>query len=70
MMGYDLIRKLSWLIIAMTCVCIGLDALGMNTEKLFHLQNYDLMVRYFVGCVGAGSLVMFFVERATGCCKK
>jgi|GEM_PF-3067400 len=69
-MLYNLLRKIGWLILAVTSVCIGLDAVGVNIEALLHLDNIDQILRYTVGCVGAGSLVMFFVERSLGqCCK-
>lgn len=70
MMGYGLIKRISWLALALTSLCIGLDAVGANVEMLLHLESMDQMIRYAVGCLGAGSLVMLFVERSLGnCCK-
>ena len=67
---YGLIKRISWLIIALACVCVGLKVGGINVEALLRLQRYDLMLRYAVGVCGAASLVMFFVERSLGsCCK-
>ena len=70
MIGYGLLKRASWLIVAITSVCIGLNAAGINLEMMLHLENFDQIIRYAVGCVGAGSLVMFFIERFMGsCCK-
>ena len=67
---YGLIKRISWLVIALACVCVGLAACGVDVETMLHLNQYDLMLRYAVGVCGAGSLVMFFVERSLGsCCK-
>ncbi len=68
---YGLIKRISWLVIALACVCIGLKACGIDMEMLLRIQRYDLMLRYAVGVCGAASLVMFFVERSLNlCCKK
>ena len=68
---YGLIKRVSWLLIALASVCVGLKVGGVDVEMLLHLQKYDLMLRYAVGVSGAISLVMFFVERSLGlCCKK
>lgn len=67
---YGLIKRISWLVIALACVCVGLAACGVDVEAMLHLDQFDLMLRYAVGVCGAGSLVMFFVERSLGsCCK-
>lgn len=69
-MGYGLLKRVSWLVIALTSVCIGLNVVGVNVEMMLHLEGFDQIIRYAVGCLGAGSLVMFFVERSMGnCCK-
>jgi len=68
---YVLIKRVSWLIIALSSVCIGLAACGVNVQTLLHLNKFDLMLRYTVGVCGVASLVMFFVELClNGCCKK
>jgi hypothetical protein len=68
---YGLIKRISWLIIALACVCVGLKVGGVDVEMLLRLQKYDLTLRYIVGICGAASLVMFFVERSLNrCCRK
>ena len=68
---YGLIKRISWLVIALASLCVGLKVCGIDVEMFFRIKRYDLMLRYIVGVCGAASLVMFFVERSLNlCCKK
>ena len=64
---YGLIRKSSWLVIALACVGVGLKTMGVDLEALLHLQSMDVALRYLVGICGLGSLVGLIVMPSMGC---
>ncbi len=67
---YEMIRRMSWFVMAAACMCIGLDAAGMNVAGILHINGtMDMTLRYFVGGCGVGSLVDLVVM-GSGCCKK
>lgn len=64
---YGLIRKSSWLVIALACVGVGLKTMGVDLEALLHLQSMDIPLRYLVGICGLSSLVGLIVMPSMGC---
>ncbi len=66
---YGLVRRTSWFVMASACICIGLDAMGVDVATLLHLKCCDMTIRYFVGACGVSSLVDLVVM-GSGCSKK